>query len=279
MVLPLSQGSASGVRAPTCLGKAGAAGSGADGLAGPLGHHGELAGVVAGSGRLVRVWAANAGAGASTIALALADAADAADLHTRVLDAATPAWSGLAGAAVTELGAAQGWRRGRRGHEVLIDRVDVRVAAPDLVPAPRAADGIHLTVLDTGWTVRELATASAGPGKCWVAGAPADVEVVVTRATTPALGQAEEVLLELTDRPVIAVVVGPARMSRQLVTLAGPRLRRLHHDQGVMCLTRLAAGSMAGLGTEPLPRQLIGAGRRLLDRITTVTGPLDRHQS
>jgi hypothetical protein len=59
-------------------------------------------------GALVRVRAANTGAGAPTVALALADAADGAGLRTRVLDAAAPAWSGLIGASVTELGAREG---------------------------------------------------------------------------------------------------------------------------------------------------------------------------
>ena len=64
-----------------------------------------------------------------------------------MLDAAAPAWSGLLGATVTELGAAEGWRRGRRGDGVLIDRVEEPVQMPGEVPNPRSVDGVDLTLI------------------------------------------------------------------------------------------------------------------------------------
>jgi len=221
----------------------------------------------------VRVRAANAGAGASTIVLALADAADRAGIRTRVLDAAAPAWSGLIGASLTELGASDGWRRGRRGTGMLIDRVEARIDVPESVPAPRDVAGIDLIVLDTGWTNREL-DASTVDGGCWVTGEPAEVEIVVTRANALAFGQAEAVLAGLDETPVLVVVVGARRWSGPGFAAAGPRLRRLHEDRGVVFVPALSAKALPGLGPEPLPKQLISAAERLLGRITTVTGPL-----
>jgi hypothetical protein len=221
----------------------------------------------------VRVRAANAGAGASTITLALADAADGAGIRTRVLDAAAPAWSGLIGASVTELGARDGWRRGRRGAGVLIDRVEAQVRIPERVPAPRDADGIDLTVLDTGWTTRELYASTVDVGDCWVAREPAHAEVVVTRPSTLALGQAEAVLAGLDEPCVLVVVVGAGRWSGPEFAAAGPRLRRLYEDQGVVFVPLLPVKALPGLGPEPLPKQLMSAAQRLLDRVTTISGP------
>jgi hypothetical protein len=205
--------------------------------------------------------------------MALADAADRVGIRTRVLDAAAPAWSGLIGASVTELGAHNGWRRGRRGAAVLIDRVEAPIDGPESVPVPRDVTGIDLTVLDTGWTSRELA-ACAADGGCWVRGEPSEVEVVVTRTNALALGQTEAVLTGLDETPVLVVVVGAGRWSVPGFAAAGPRLWRLHEDQCVVFVPLLAAKALPGLGPEPLPKQLMSAAQRLLDRITTITGPL-----
>src|SRR4051812_47916162 len=90
------------------------------------------AGVRDGSGQtcgpVVRVLAGHAGAGASTLAAALADAADmAASSDPRVLsttvhliDAASPAWSGLAGASERDVGIRRDWIRGSRGRRVTV---------------------------------------------------------------------------------------------------------------------------------------------------------------
>ena len=235
----------------------------------------EAAGAIPMPGVLVRVRAANAGAGASTITLALADAADSAGIRTRVLDSAAPAWSGLIGASVTELGALEGWRCGRRGAGVLIDRVEDHVRLPGFVPVPRQVDGIDLTVLDTGWTARELEASTLHGGGSWVAGQPAHAEVLVTRPNARALGQAEAVLAGIQKIPVVVVVVGAARWSGPEFAAAGPRLRRLHEDQGAVFVPLLPVKALPGLGPDPLPKQLMISAQRLLDLITTITGPLN----
>ena len=236
--------------------------------------------VSTGAGPLVRVRAANAGAGASTIALALADVADAAGIRTRVLDAAAPAWSGLLGATVTELGAAEGWRRGRRGDGVLIDRVEEPVRAPGEVPSPRSVDGVDLTVLDAGWSMRELAASGAGS---WVATTPARAEVLVTRPHGLALSQTEAALADLEDQlardGVVVVVVGAARWSDREFAPAGRLLRAAHQQEAVLFAPLLPAKALPGLGPDPLPKQLTNPSQRLLERITTITGPLTANRT
>ena len=233
-----------------------------------------------GAGPLVRVRAANAGAGASTIALALADVADADGIRTRVLDAAAPTWSGLLGATVTELGAAEGWRRGRRGDGVLIDRVEEPVRVPGEVPSPRSVDGVDLTVLDAGWSMRELAASGAGS---WVATTPARAEVLVTRPHGLALSQTEVALADLEDQlargGVVVVVVGAARWNDREFAPAGRLLRAARQQEAVLFAPLLPAKALPGLGPDPLPKQLTSSSQRLLERITTITGPLTANRT
>jgi hypothetical protein len=247
---------------------------------GSTSSRGATSAVSAGAGPLVRVRAANAGAGASTIALALADVADAAGIRTRVLDAAAPAWSGLLGATVTELGAAEGWRRGRRGDGVLIDRVEEPVRMPREVPNPRSVDGVDLTVLDAGWSMRELAASGAGS---WVATTPARAEVLVTRPHGLALSQTEAALVDLEDQlardGVVVVVVGAARWSDREFAPAGRLLRAARQQEAVLFAPLLPAKALPGLGPEPLPKQLTSPSLRLLERINTITGPLTANRT
>lgn len=232
-----------------------------------------------GSAPLVRVRAANAGGGASTITLALADSADVAGIRTRVLDAAAPAWSGLLGAAVTELGAAEGWRRGRRGDGVLLDRVEEPIRVPSEVPSPRSVDGVDLTVLDAGWSIRELAATTTA----WVATIPAQVEVLVTRPHGLALSQTEAALAELEDHldaeRLVVVIVGASRWSDREFATSGRLLRTLHQQEGVLFAPLLPAKALPGLGPDPLPKQFTTHAQRLLERITTITGPLTANRT
>lgn len=231
---------------------------------------------VSGLAGLVRVRAANAGAGASTITLAIADAADAAGVRARVLDAAAPAWSGLLGATVTELGAAHGWRRGRRGNNVLIDRVEDPARVPAEVPAPRHVDGVDLTVLDAGWSMRELTAATASGA--WLAATPARAEVLVTRPHGLALSQTEAALADLEEQlaadQVVVVVVGATTWRDREFATAGRRLRQAHQQDAVLGMPLLPTKALPGLGPDPLPKQLTNPSQRVLERIATITGPL-----
>ena len=232
----------------------------------------------AGLASLVRVRAASSGAGASTVTLALAEAADLLGVRTRVLDAAAPAWSGLLGATATELGAAEGWRRGRRGNGMLIDRVEDAVSAPAEVPTPRPIEGVDLTLLDAGWSMRELAATDPG----WVASIPADVEALVTRPTALALSQTEAALADLedhvTDGRVVVVVVGANRWNDRELATRGPLLRHVHEQEAVLFAPLLPFRTLPRLGPDPLPKQLMNPAQRLLERITTITGPLSANR-
>lgn len=216
--------------------------------------------------RLVRVRAANAGAGASTVALALADAADAGGMRTHLLDAAGPVWSGLGAASEVELGAEEGWRRGRRGARTVIDRVERHIPGPDQVPPARTVPDSDLVVIDAGWTSRELDGASG-----WVAATPVDAELVVARAGALPLGQTEAVLARLDQAGglgrVLVVVTHASRRPGAAYAAAGPLFRALDDAGAVFFAPRRRSGW--GIGPDPSPRPLQALGRSLLRAIAT----------
>ena len=134
----------------------------------------------AGSPPLVRVTAANSGAGASTVVLAIAEAAAATGATVRIIDAASPLWSGLAAASTVGLGTHAGWRRGRRGTRIWIDSLTEPATSVGDVPEPWPAlptaqtptsqdtgqdpcAAPDLVVLDVGWHPRELVDST-----CWL---------------------------------------------------------------------------------------------------------------
>lgn len=227
-------------------------------------------------GALTRVWSGSSGAGASTFALALADAADGKGVRTRVLDTAAPNWSGLLAATVTELGTEAGWRRGRRGEHILIDRVNEDVRVPSDVPDPRAGDDTDLTVLDLGWTLRELRGADS-----WLTELTVDAEVLIIRPHELALRQSDTALAHLDDMSAarsIVVVVGARRWNDLPTGLTGPRLRAAHEHDAVLYAPHLPAKTLPGLGPGPLPKPLNRVAAHLLGRITAIAGPPSSHQ-
>ena len=147
------------------------------------------------------------------------------------------------------------------------------------MPTPRAVEGIDLTLLDAGWTARELAAAPVG----WVASSTAEVEVLVTRPYGLALSQTEAALADLEDQladgRVVIVVVGAGRWSDREFATAGRLLRTAHEQEAVLFAPLLPAKALPGLGPEPLPKQLTNPSQRLLERITTITGPLTANRT
>jgi hypothetical protein len=222
---------------------------------------------------VVRVRAAHPGAGASTVALALADGAAEQGIRTRILDAASPEWSGLAGTTSTELGAAEGWRRGRRSPRVLIDRVETRTRVPAEVPLPRAIDGVDLDVLDEGWTRREI----AGEMSPWFATMSSHADILVTRSSGSALAHAGAALAELGDigaHSAVVVVIGPAGSLRGVYGAGGDLLRAADERGALVFVPLIATRVLGSLNPDPLPKQLMKASRRLLAAVTTTAGPL-----
>jgi hypothetical protein len=173
-------------------------------------------------GQVVMVLGCHGGAGASTVALAVAQAALESGRSARLLDCASPQRSGLLTAVDAELGVdASGWRRGRRAL-LPIDRLCDGLASPAEVPAApeQPPAGVEVTVLDGGWGAAELLAADS-----WLAREVETAAVVlVARATIPALRHLEQGLATCPGDPVVAVL-GPTRWARSVRASAGRLLR------------------------------------------------------
>lgn len=247
---------------------------------------------------LVSVWAGHAGAGASTTALAIAEATVRRGCPVRLLDTAAPAWSALAAATDTELETRDGWRRGWRtipgAAPLIIDRLATPAATPDQVPPPRrdtptttwaeatVGDSVGpdrcapawLTILDIGWTAREL---DAHPGG-WIgalrasdrtAGAPA-AALVLCRGTPQSIRQLDIALHPLSAHAPVVGLVGTGRIGVRLMAEAGPLLRSAWARDAVVALPALRRG--LDIATPPLPRVLALAAEHLLERLLPLTG-------
>ena len=202
-------------------------------------------------GGWVTVLAAHAGAGASTVALAISDAAAAIGRSVHLIENARPARSGLVAAASAELGLDESgaWRRGLRS-AVIVDR-RASEAAPNGWPAP-SGDGAGMTVVDLGADGWDCVTAD-----------PTNT-VVVGRLTVPGARLIEHVLDQLGDRPVVVAAVGPARWPGEVTSSAGPRLRALRLAGRLVSVPLDQRIQVTGLTDRPLPRSVVAAGRALL---------------
>lgn len=204
----------------------------------------------------IGVLAAHAGAGASTVALVVCDAAAADGRRAHLIDPAHPFQSGLLAAASEELGpdVTGEWRRGLRTG-VTIDR-RANDMAPGRWPVPPVGDDSTLTVVDLGLAAPENLTRLAAEGsRC----------VVVGRPTVPGVRQAEQRLEQLAGQPVVVAAVGPARWPGQVMASLGPRLRSLRAAGRVVPVPMDRRLQVAGPSSAPLPRPLRAAGRALLE--------------
>lgn len=202
----------------------------------------------------VSVIAGHPGAGSSTVALAVADAAAASGRVVHLLDPAAPGRSGLVAASSTELGTdpTGAWQRGRRT-SVLIERRALldgsrRTEVADLPP-----DG--LTVLDLGSV--ESQTANGSP------------TIVVCRANVPGVRLVEERLRQLAERPLLVAAVGPHGWAREVRSTVGPVLNTLRSTGLVVSVPWDARLDVTGLTDRPLPRALVAAGAQLLSLLHT----------
>jgi hypothetical protein len=211
--------------------------------------------VLAGS---VVVVSAHAGGGASTVALALADAAAAEGSRVRLVDCAPAGESGLAEAATEVLGvdAVGGGYRGRRGL-VMIDH-------PLGADAGQASDGPdpRLTVIDAGpagRTPRPVVIAAAGV-------------VVACQATAPGLRRAETLVAEL-GVPVVLAVIGPRKWPAVVRASLGPALTGLRRGRRLVPVPLHPQLVAAGLTGEPLPRRVLAAARQVLAAMSLTDPP------
>ena len=208
-----------------------------------------------GERHVVVVVAGHAGAGASTVAVAVAEAL-AEDRPVRLVDYAQPVRSGLTAASTIELGAdGAGWRHGRRGRLDLF-RLARDPGEGELPPLPETEDAAGLLVVDAGWSLTGALYGS--PGFL----VRATKAVVVTRVAVPAVRQTEQVLAAI-DAEAVVAAVGPARWPRLVEASDGPRLGELRSRGRVVPVPVDRRLEIAGLTGDRLPKPVAAAGRSL----------------
>lgn len=207
--------------------------------------------------QVVVVVGCHGGAGASTVALGLAEAA----VSARVVECCTAAASGLAAASSAEFGVSgDGWTRGSRASVMLERRADrVSSAAGCSPPSPGS---LPLTVVDCGWDVDLLAS-----GDGWLGDLVRNesVVVVVARPTLPGLRRLEAATGLLGQGRVVAVVVGlEKRWPRQVERALGLHGRALRAAGRLVCLPHDPGLAVNGLTPEPLPASIVTGCSALL---------------
>lgn len=207
--------------------------------------------------QVIVVVGCHGGAGASTVALGLAEAAGDA----RVVECCTAAASGLAAAPYAELGVTgDGWVRGSRG-SVLIQRQGGRVCSVAGCPPPSPGD-VPLTVVDCGWDVDLLASEEGWLGNLVQR---ESATVVVARPTVPGLRRLEAAAGVLGSGRVVAVVVGlDKRWPRQVERALGLHGRALRATGRLICLPHDPTLAISGLTPEPLPAPFVAGCSALL---------------
>ena len=205
----------------------------------------------------VSVVAAHGGAGASTVALAIADAAAAAGRFANLVETAHPTRSGLVAAANAELGVdlSGAWRRGSRGQVTIDRRAGTENPAGWPVLAP-AGDG--LVVVDLGLPTPDSLTRLATSG-CRV--------VVVCKPTVPGVRLAEQLLTSLAPGSVIVAAVGGGKWPGEVTASLGPRLRELRAQNAVVTVPADRRLEVTGPTNSALPKPVATAGRSLLGLI------------
>lgn len=193
------------------------------------------------TGSLTRVRGAQPGAGASTVAVALADVAAEGDCGVAtVVDLAVDDAFGASASidARADL-ALRGWCGGRRGR-VRVVRPLAEVAAGDGIPG-------HVIVDTQDWV--------------W----PVDSDVLVARATVPGVLRAEGALA---NRPADAIaVVGASKWPAAVRACFGPRLKAMDAQKRIVFFPAESELEINGLSAEPLPGSTARAARRLLDLV------------
>ncbi|WP_238009384.1 hypothetical protein KZZ52_27705 [Dactylosporangium sp. AC04546] len=243
-----------------------------------------------GLGVVVPVLGAHPQAGASGIALALADAAAGAGLRVLLLDCADPARSGLAGVCAVEGRSVPG-ARGRAGIRpatrqlrrgvVTVRRIAATGEPLDVrrVPLPAAwiaADDNHfdLTVVDAGWDAWSLlATGERLAPLLWCTGS-ATFPVLVLRPTIGSAGLAEGTIARYDDAvrtaglvPLYAtVVVGARTWPATVVPVLGHRLAQ--RRRRTLFAEATAESAVSGWTTGPAPPASLRAATVLLRAVT-----------
>lgn len=215
----------------------------------------------------VLVLAAHAGAGASTVALAVAEALSGHQ-QVQLVEYADPCRSGFDAASSRELGVDEsGWRRGRRG-AVDLARLAKQSSSDHDFPMPpspgtEASTGERLLVIDAGLPAMPMLS-----GSRWVTALKSGSQVVVvTRMTVPALRQTEHMMSAL-EAPALLACVGSNHWPRVVTASCGPALRAARASGRVVTVPVDRRLAVSGLTPDPLPRPVAAAGRELADLLT-----------
>ena len=185
----------------------------------------------------VAVHGAHAGAGASTVAVAVADVLDGrGEGDVTLVDLAETDEFGSSEAMQVraDLGLS-GWVGGRRGRARVIRLADQH--PDDLV------GNVVIDARDRGWGL--------------------DIDVLVCRASLPSVRRAESILRERRARAV--AVVGAGKWPRLVLAGLGPHLHAAWGSGGVVFFPHESALEVNGLSAEPLPTTTLRAAARVLD--------------
>jgi len=250
-------------------------------------------------GTVVPVLGGGPGAGASVLAVVLADALAAQGLRVLLIDAADPLRSGLTLAAGTDGPAVDGPHPGvriRRAHRgpirmAHLEFIGLPVRSAAMVPAPafwaptvndevdEAGERVDVTVVDVGWDSWTVAALPlAGPGGWLRDGCPAPRPVLAVRATAPGVRAAETLLGRLAPwrghgvAPVVAAVLtGCRKPSTAALAVAGHHLEPLL--TGAVCLPTDAGVAERGVTDTDTPPRLQHALTPLLSTLGLLSTP------
>jgi hypothetical protein len=223
----------------------------------------------------IRVIAGHSGAGSSTVALALADAAAATGRRAQLVEAAAPSRSGLVAAASAELGLdpTGAWRRGTRGQPTELGQVIITRRAVDTLPSCWPVDSANPD--------RSGAGSTSSPSEPMVAvdlglpptdalarlGGRDSRIVVVCRATIPGVRLTEQLLGRLDSVHLFVAMLGRRRWPGEVTSSSGPRLRALRETGRIVAVPVDLHLAVTGPTYTPLPKTVLAAGHALLGLI------------
>lgn len=211
---------------------------------------------------VIAVAGASGRVGASTVALALATAAD---MPARVVECCSMHLTGFASATTAELGEDDaGWRRGNRG-PVVIERASTSFDHPGQLPVPSPTPSA-LTIVDIGWDLTQIRRADTWLGPV-LDEAPL---VLATVATVPGM-RAFDTALRAADHPdaVWCAVVGPPyKKWPRSVRLARTPVIDAVNDRGrLLAIPTINTIAIDGITAQALPDALVSACRPILDQM------------
>lgn len=212
--------------------------------------------------RVLPVIGCSGSCGATTLALALAEAARVA---ARLVECSPSTLSGLVAASTAELGVHGPWFRGTRSG-VVLDRTAAPVVSPVDVPTPAASSGVEMTVLDVSWNPALVFTQP-----CWLSAqvAAADPVVIVAPCTVPGMRRLESLLPQLPQAETWVVVVGATyrKWPRPVLQAVGERTSAVVADGRLVMVSADRRLAVEGLNSAPLPGSLADAATALLDSV------------